>query len=122
MARYVWAVKAYSHRDFGWYRWFINFTSKQEAQEAIQMVMPLAKLSREYINWKVIKTIAWGKRAKAMKRQRKSQRKQCLRVRVRVFCREGQLQQLQGQSASKATEAKQASSITSQASSSSRAA
>ena len=87
MARYVWAVKAYSHRDFGWYRWFINFTSKQEAQEAIQMVMPLAKLSREYINWKVIKTIAWGKRAKAMKRQRKSQRKQCLRVRVRVFWR-----------------------------------
>ena len=37
------------------------------------MVMPLAKLSREYINWKVIKTIAWGKRAKAMKRKRQSE-------------------------------------------------
>ena len=78
MARFVWAVQVYSHREGEWVRWFTNFSSEQNAQEAIQIFMRLAERSREYINWKVIKTIAWGKRAKAIKRNRKSQRKRRL--------------------------------------------
>ena len=47
-ARYRYIVEVNSRRDDGWVQWFGTFKSEAEANQCIQLVMPLAISSGEF--------------------------------------------------------------------------